>query len=389
MSLSEEEAVLLYVLKKQKKKLHRRFSVHPYNSSNLHSSQWHSLQKLGKYPEKFFNYYRMSKASFDFLLDLVTPLLLKQDTNYRTAIGVGERLTITLRFLGEGCSYHQLAYDFFRGVSTIAAIVPETCEAIWSVLQPLFMPVPDRNQWETIAERYEELWNLPNCLGSIDGKHIRIRSFDHSGSNYYNYKHFFSTVLMACADADGTFISIDVGYPGRNNDAGVFHSSTLGKWVKQNSLDFPLPRALPNNVSNEPVPFFFCGDEAFPLENLMRPYPRRVLNDTKRVFNYRLSRGRKSVECAFGMMSMKFRVLEKPIQCKPGNLKKIVQAVCVLHNFIKARDGTASFPEQFEYTRPRLTCIDDFRRSRKRNYLIRDKIARYFVECNPIPSQWD
>ncbi|KAG8292792.1 hypothetical protein J6590_031772 [Homalodisca vitripennis] len=60
-------------------------------------SQWHSLQKLGKYPEKFFNYYRMSKASFDFLLDLVTPLLLKQDTNYRTAIGVGERLTITLR----------------------------------------------------------------------------------------------------------------------------------------------------------------------------------------------------------------------------------------------------------------------------------------------------
>lgn len=129
---------------------------------------------------------------------------------------------------------------------------------------------------------------------------------------------------MACADADGTFISIDVGYPGRNNDAGVFHSSTLGKWVKQNSLDFPLPRALPNNVSNEPVPFFFCGDEAFPLlENLMRPYPRRFLNDTKRVFNYRLSRGRKSVECAFGMMSMKFRVLEKPIQCKPGNLKKL------------------------------------------------------------------
>lgn len=291
--------------------------------------------------------------------------------------------------MAEGCSYHQLAYDFFRGVTTISVVVQEGCQAIWTVLQPLFMPVPDITQWEIIAKRYEELWNLPNCIGSIDGKHIRIRSFDHSGSNNYNYKNFFSTVLMASADADGLFISIDIGYPGRNNDAGVFHSSSLGKWVKSNSLNFPPRKLLPNDSTNELMPHYFVADEAFPLlENLMRPYPRRVLNNTRRVFNYRLSRGRKSIECAFGMLAMKFRILETPIQCTPVHLNNIIKSVCVLHNFIKTRDGVTSLPDDFQSTRPQLRCIDDYRVTRKQAYIIRDKLSRYFMESSPIPAQW-
>ena len=124
------------------------------------------------------------------------------------------------------------------------------------------------------------MWNLPNCLGSIDGKHIRIRAFDKSGSTNYNYKHFFSIVLMASADADGKFITIDVGSPGRNSDGGVFHTSRLGKWIERNSLDFPDPRPLPNEETNRPMPYYFCADEAFPLgRNIMRPYPKRVLNN--------------------------------------------------------------------------------------------------------------
>ena len=99
MSSSEEEAVALYILRKRqnRRRLSRRFSIHPYNAVNYNHSQWQALQDLANYPEKFCNYFRMSKDSFDFLLNLVTPMLEKKSTNWREPISVGERLTITLR----------------------------------------------------------------------------------------------------------------------------------------------------------------------------------------------------------------------------------------------------------------------------------------------------
>lgn len=46
---------------------------------------------------KFFNYFRMSKDSFDELLSCLKPSIQKQDTYMRQAINPCERLGITLR----------------------------------------------------------------------------------------------------------------------------------------------------------------------------------------------------------------------------------------------------------------------------------------------------
>ena len=65
---------------------------------------------------------------------------------------------------------------------TVGCIVAETTKIIWEVLNKVYMPVPNRKQWKTIAERFESLWNLPNCIGALDGKHVRIEKFANTGS---------------------------------------------------------------------------------------------------------------------------------------------------------------------------------------------------------------
>lgn len=150
------------------------------------------------------------------------------------------------------------------------------------------MPIPNQIMWKTIADRYNELWNLPNCVGSIDGKHIRIKAPVNSGSSFFNYKGYFSIVLMATADADGKFITIDVGEYGWNSNSRVLKESAFGQLLFKKTLNLPENACLSHGENDPAFPYYFVADEAFPLlDNVMRPYPRRSLTNTKRIYNYR------------------------------------------------------------------------------------------------------
>jgi len=61
---------------------------------------------------------------------------------------------------------------------------------------------------------------------------------------------------------------------------------------------------LPN--TNITTHYAFVGDEAFPLKlYMLRPYSRDNLTDAQRIFNYRLSRARRVIENAFGILTVR------------------------------------------------------------------------------------
>ena len=79
------------------------------------------------------------------------------------------------------------------------------------------------------------------------------------------------------------------------------------------------------------LPHCFVADEAFPCQiDLMRPYPR----GDQLVFNYRVSRARHIVECAFGILVQRFRVFDRKMYLSDANAIKVTQACTVLHNYL-------------------------------------------------------
>ena len=83
------------------------------------------------------------------------------------------------------------------------------------------------------------------------------------------------------------------------------------------------------------MPFAILGDEAYPLKTyLTKSFAGKDLSFEERVFNYRLSRARRSVVCAFGILTAKWRLLNKAIETNVNKAERIVRCICLLHNII-------------------------------------------------------
>ncbi|KAM4045321.1 uncharacterized protein ACNLHF_009133 [Anomaloglossus baeobatrachus] len=300
-------------------------------------------QLHGKDPQDFRNYLRMTEESFKMLLEMVTPLIQRKDTLMRAAVPVDERLAVTLRFLATGRSLQDLHFSAAVSKSLLSGLIPETCRAIVESLRSYVRFPKTQDEWKKIASDFEQTWQFPNCGGALDGKHVRITQPHNSGSYFYNYKGYFSIILMAPVNANYEFINVDVGMNGRVSDGGVLEHTRFGERLLNGDLNLPPTSHLTGNLN-----FVFIGDEAFPLlPNLIKPFPQKTLTNERHIYNYRLSRARRVVENAFGIMANRFRVFHTSINLKLESIDSVVLACCVLHNFLRQRDTVAYSPPGF------------------------------------------
>lgn len=85
--------------------------------------------------------------------------------------------------------------------------------------------------------------------------------------------------------------------------------------------------------------YVLVADDAFPLKPyIMKPYNFRGQNKQQNIFSYRLSRARRTVESAFGILTSRFRVFSTPILLDPTKAEKVVLPCIVLHNMLRIHD---------------------------------------------------
>ena len=88
----------------------------------------------------------------------------------------------------------------------------------------------------------------------------------------------------------------------------IFNHRKLRRKIENNTLGLPPPEPLGPGGPNPR--YFLWSDNAFAMMVwLVKPYSRRQLTREERIANYRISRGRRVVENAFGILMGRFRVL--------------------------------------------------------------------------------
>ena len=243
----------------------------------------------------------------------------------------------------------------------------------------------------------------------MDGKHIRILHPYGSGSDFNNYKGFFSIVLLALVDYDYKFTYVDVGCQGRISGGGVYRNSTFYQALIQKKLNLPHPKILwiEQSTSDDVLPYTFVADDAFPLsEHCMKRYPHRSLSDDKRIFSYRLSRARRLSENVFGIWGSRFRIFQSTICLNPEVAVKVVLATIVLHNYLRMSSDTytpkGSIDEEGDSgcvthgewrNVPNSETVSSLgrlggNRPTKSVEEIRDTLCRHFCGAGQVPWQW-
>uniref|UniRef100_A0A674BAI2 DDE Tnp4 domain-containing protein n=1 Tax=Salmo trutta TaxID=8032 RepID=A0A674BAI2_SALTR len=156
--------------------------------------------------------------------------------------------------------------------------VKKRLEAIERRMLATHLPRPTEETWRHISQEFNEKWDLPNCLGLVDGKHIMITKPANSRSRFFYNKGTFSMVLLALVDAKYRFTAIQVGGFERNSDGGVYANSPLGRSMASKTLMI--------------------------------------------------------VEKAFRILAARWRILYKKINQLASKFDTRVVAMCILHNFL-------------------------------------------------------
>nr|XP_048715879.1 uncharacterized protein LOC125640857 [Caretta caretta] len=267
----------------------------------------------------------MHKATFLELYELLSPALKHRNTKMRAALTVEKRVAIALWKLAMPDCYQSVGNQFGVGKSTVGTAVIQVANPITDIL---LSRVVTLGNVQVIVDGFAAK-SFPNCGGLIDGTHIPILAPDHLANQYINHKGYFSMVLQALVDHKRRFTNINVGWLGKVHDACIFRNSGLFEQLQEGTY-FPDQKITVGDVVEMPI--VILGDPTYPLLPwLMKPYTGS-LDSSRELFNYRLSKCRMVVECAFGCLKARWHSLLTRLDLGTTNIPIVIAACCVLHN---------------------------------------------------------
>ncbi|XP_054825978.1 uncharacterized protein LOC129323464 [Eublepharis macularius] len=274
----------------------------------------------------------MTRATFEYLVRILKPLLERQRTKFRDPITVEKWVAVAIWCLTTSSCYRQAKDQFGIGVSTAGTAFLEVCYALEAEL--LSKTVCLGTAVGTVMDGFSAL-GFPHCIGAIDGTHIPICAPGGSLEQYGNRKKFSSILLQGTVDHRGRFIDTEIGWNSKNHDAFVFRNSTICAAMDAGTF---VPGNPCLHLDSVTVPPIVISDGAYPIRRwLVKPYGTHAETEAHRNFDRALSRARNVVEHSFGRLKSRFRCLATRLNCREENVVTVVSACVILHNTCEER----------------------------------------------------
>nr|KAJ0188007.1 hypothetical protein LSAT_V11C900454930 [Lactuca sativa] len=252
---------------------------------------------------------------------------------------IDEQVAIFLHIIAHNLKNQVMIGRFQRSGETISKIVTRVCNAV-KRLHPHLLKKPEPVTENSTDQRWK--W-FKNCLGALDGTHIKCLVPLKDKPKYRTRKNDIATNVLGVCSQDMQFIYVLPGWEGSAADGRVLRDALL----RPRGLKVPRPRYYLVDVG-------YTNGEGF-----LAPYrcQRYHLNDwraghqpttPKELFNMRHSSARNVIERYFCILKARWEIL-RDNSYYPIDLKnKIIMAFCLLHNYIRKEMTIDPIENRFE-----------------------------------------
>ena len=290
----------------------------------------------GKAPEdEWKTNFRISWESFLSLVEMIQPhVQVRSSKIQKDVISVEKRVVVKLYYLKDQGLMRMMVNSFGIARNTLGGIIREICSILTHKIRKQLTKFPINNKEEVLkaSSEFQARFGFPQVIGCIDDTHIPIKQPEENATDCYSYKMFYSINCQAICDAYGRLIKVEVKCPGSVHDARVFASCSAQKNFVSGSFPTFYKELLPNR---ECIPELLLGDPAYPLlPYLMKEYDN-CRSNKQVTFNQMLRSARNQIECAFGRLKARWRILMRPLDVPTKFPPDIIYACFVLHNFIE------------------------------------------------------
>ncbi len=340
-------------------------------------------ERLMRQSEKQFSRKnRMQLRSFMLLVDLISPHLpihYSSGIEGTQPIPVAVQLHMLLRWLA-GASYIDVTDQMGLSMQSFYRLIHKVMRAIVECdsLKLHFPTTPA--EIEEAAEKFNAISGhqvIQGCVGCLDGYLLKTRApfksettaaIAHFSGHYRSY----GINIQAVCDERSRFTFIDTGGVGSCSDSKAFNNTKL-----------------PELVTNLPYEKYLLADNAYTCTTkLLTPFSGSQKSDrAKSDFNFFLSQLRMKIECAFGMMTQRWRVLRSPVLIKQTRIWLLVQCIARLHNFCIDQNDKADMFFNSPEGRRRSAASEPYNeeqpgvgRPQKKSNTIRQDIVNRIIE---------
>ena len=250
---------------------------------------------------------------------------------------------------------------------TVGAVVHEICQILSENIGPKIVKFPVSKQEVAEATGYFlQKFGFSQVIRCIDGTHILFKQPSENSHDYFSYKMCYTINCQAICDAYGKFINVEVKWPGSIQDSRVFTNCGIQNNYSSGKFNLFYKEILPGH---DCIPQLFLARPAYPLLPYVMKEHEHCSTNEEVVFNQMLRSTRNTIECAFGKLKARWRILQRSMEIPVDKLPNVIHACFVLHTFCEAQKSETD-PVELEVVM----------QEERRTQLKQDKLNSY----NPI-----
>ena len=265
---------------------------------------------------------------------------------------------------------------------TVGRVVEEIYTLISENIGPSFIVFPsEKNDVLNATSCFLQKFGFLQVIGCVDGTHIPIKQPSENAYDYFSYKLCYTLNCQAIWDAYGKFVNVEINWPGRVHDARVFANCKVQESFTSGNFKLFHKELLPGH---ERVPQLLLGDPAYPLLPYVMKEHEHCSSNKEVIFNQMLRSARNMIECVFGCLKARWRILLRPMDIPVEKLQNVIYACFVLNNFCEEVKGEvdANFVEKIvqQERRAKLSMGKLNSHTSLAGRKVREAIISYFKE---------